>query len=95
MSLRTAGSNCVREMEHIVLGNVGRGKRDAVGGPFAKMMETEEALGHLIGIQRCCERKGPTESNAAVQGAARRPGVWPTDPQQEVTPCPGGSPGRG
>lgn len=44
-----------------------------VGGPCAKMMETEEDLGHLKGIQRYCEKKGPTESNTTVQESTKRP----------------------
>lgn len=50
-----------------------------VGGPCAKMMETEEDLDHLKGIQRYCEKKGPAESNSTVQEPTKRPEVWPTD----------------
>ena len=58
--------------EHTVQKAWTRGKRD---GAICKDVETEEDLDHLKGIQRCCEGKGPTESNTTVQESTKRPEV--------------------
>ena len=63
-----------KDVAHIYSGILIRHKKKQ-NRAICKDVETEEDLDHLKGIQRCCEGKGPTESNTTVQESTKRPEV--------------------